>query len=139
MKPLTRIENFLAKIAGNPAANAEMQPRTRKEYFLNEIAENGGGGGGSGSSGTMVVQFDSDNDRFEATWQEVHDAMTDGKTVKFVYAESDYLYHHYAVMATSADSEYRIGAVTVTSTEGNWDVDFISLSASGANGYLIFD
>ena len=42
MKPLTRIENFLAKIAGNPAANAEMKPRTRKEYFLNEIAAGSG-------------------------------------------------------------------------------------------------
>lgn len=42
MKPLTRIENFLAKIAGNPAANAEMKPRTRKEYFLDEIAQNAG-------------------------------------------------------------------------------------------------
>lgn len=103
-----------------------------------EWAEPSGGGGG-GSSGTMVVQFDSDNDRWEATWQEVHDAMTNGKTVIFVFDESDYLFHNYAVMATSADSNYRIGAVTVTSTEGNWDVDFISLSASGANGYLTFD
>lgn len=42
MKPLTRIENFLAKIAGNSAANAEMKPRTRKEYFLNEIAAGSG-------------------------------------------------------------------------------------------------
>lgn len=44
MKPITRLENFLAKIAGLP--NANLTPRTRKEYFLNAIAAHGGGGGG---------------------------------------------------------------------------------------------
>lgn len=44
MKPETRIENFLAKIAGNSDAK-EMEPKTRVEHFLNDIAENGGSGG----------------------------------------------------------------------------------------------
>ena len=43
MKPKTRIENFLAKIAGNPDAK-EMEPETRMEYFLNDIVIPSGGG-----------------------------------------------------------------------------------------------
>lgn len=37
MKPLTRLEHFLAKIAGDKNAKA-LTPKTRKEYYLNEIA-----------------------------------------------------------------------------------------------------
>jgi len=38
MKPLTRIEQFLAKIAGNKDAK-DIAPKTRIEHFLNDIAE----------------------------------------------------------------------------------------------------
>lgn len=44
MKPKTREQNFLAKIAGDANADTTMKPRTAEEYFLNQIAENGGGG-----------------------------------------------------------------------------------------------
>ena len=40
MKPLTRKEAFLAKIAGEPV---DIEPMTREEIYLNKIAENGGG------------------------------------------------------------------------------------------------
>lgn len=40
MKPLTRLENFLAKIAG--LANDNLIPRTRMEWFLNAISEKSG-------------------------------------------------------------------------------------------------
>jgi hypothetical protein len=43
MKPKTREQNFLAKIAGDANADTTMKPRTAEEYFLNQIAENGGG------------------------------------------------------------------------------------------------
>ena len=42
MKPKTRAQNFLAKIAGDANADTTMKPRTAEEYFLNQIAENGG-------------------------------------------------------------------------------------------------
>lgn len=45
IKPLRRIEHFLAKIAGSEYAK-DLTPITRKEYWLNEIAKNGGGSGG---------------------------------------------------------------------------------------------
>jgi len=38
MKPLTRIEQFLAKIAGNKDAK-DIAPKTRLEHFLDDIAE----------------------------------------------------------------------------------------------------
>lgn len=43
MKPITRLENFLARIAKDPDAR-DITPKTRKEYYLNEIAAGGGGG-----------------------------------------------------------------------------------------------
>lgn len=49
IKPLRRIEHFLAKIAGSPYAK-DLTPITRKEYWLNEIAKSGGGGGGGGAN-----------------------------------------------------------------------------------------
>ena len=48
MKPNTRIDNFLAKIAGDPDANEAMIPRSPEEYYLDQIAQNGGSGGGGG-------------------------------------------------------------------------------------------
>lgn len=39
MKPISRLEKFLAKIAGY---EVKISPKSRKEYFLNEIAKNSG-------------------------------------------------------------------------------------------------
>jgi hypothetical protein len=66
MRPKTRLENFLAKIAGSPDAK-ELEPETRIEYFLNDIAENGGGSG-------------------DSTGDEVHAAVDDGQVV-YVFIE----------------------------------------------------
>ena len=46
MKPLTRKEFFMAKAAGQSVP--DLEPITREEYFLDQIAESGGGGGGGG-------------------------------------------------------------------------------------------
>lgn len=45
MEPITRKENWYARIAGD--AGAELTPVTREEFFLQRIAETSGGGGGS--------------------------------------------------------------------------------------------
>ena len=55
MKPNTRIDNFLAKIAGDPDANEAMIPRSPEEYYLDQIAQNGGGGGGGGGLPTPTA------------------------------------------------------------------------------------
>ena len=47
LTPITRTENFLARIAGDPAE--ELAPITRTEHFLQRIIDTGGGGGGGGS------------------------------------------------------------------------------------------
>lgn len=47
MKPFTRKENFLAKIAGDSDANELMKPKTRSESFLDKIAERLNNGGSS--------------------------------------------------------------------------------------------
>ncbi|MBO5970946.1 MAG: hypothetical protein J6S14_20915 [Clostridia bacterium] len=41
LTPVTRTENFLARIAGDDAP--ELEPITRTEHFLQEIIDNGGG------------------------------------------------------------------------------------------------
>ena len=46
MKPKTRLDNFLAKIAKDPDADSSMEPKSREEHYLNKIAENGGSGSG---------------------------------------------------------------------------------------------
>lgn len=55
MKPRTREEKYLAKIAGVDITTPE--PRTRKEHYLNVIAEHGGGGGGGGAIPTATVKI----------------------------------------------------------------------------------
>ena len=52
MKPKTRLDNFLAKIAKDPEADTSMEPKSREEHYLNKIAENGG----SGSAGYTVTE-----------------------------------------------------------------------------------
>ena len=62
MKPLTRKEFFMAKAAGQSVP--DLEPITREEYFLNQIAESGGGGGGSSDpygDYDLVWKFDVHN------------------------------------------------------------------------------
>lgn len=67
MKALTRKEIFLAKIAGE---DIDIEPLTREEVLLNQIAERGGGGGGSK---VYELTQDSDTKTFtlHATYNEV--------------------------------------------------------------------
>lgn len=58
LEPKTRLEQFLSAIAGNDIELPEV--KTRLEYWLKEIAENGGesgGGGGSSGGGGIVIRI----------------------------------------------------------------------------------
>lgn len=88
MLPLTREDNFLAKIAGDPDADESMKPRTRKEYFLNQIAENGGGGGGGTGGGVLIVNMDEDTFTLDKTWQEITNALGAGTVLIVPYPET---------------------------------------------------
>lgn len=48
--PESREESYLAKAAGVSGAQIPEKPLSRKEQYLNAIANNGGGGGGGGDS-----------------------------------------------------------------------------------------
>lgn len=98
MKPLTRKEFFMAKAAGQSVP--DLEPITREEYFLNQIAESGGGGGlppieegdegkvltasdgeavwASGGGGCFFVtgHFDEDKELvvLDYTWNEIYEA-----------------------------------------------------------------
>ena len=77
MKPLTRKEFFMAKAAGQTVP--DLEPITREEYFLNQIAESGGGGGGGGSKVYELTQ-DPDTQTFtlHATYNEVNEDLSTG-------------------------------------------------------------
>lgn len=60
-QPVTRLERYLAKMAG--VNSVVPTPVTRLEQFLNIIAENGGGGGGSDIY-TNTVTLDEDSGSF---------------------------------------------------------------------------
>lgn len=95
MKPKTRLENFLARIARDPDAT-EMDPKTRKEHYLNKIAEGNGLPGGS-----YYVEISGSGNDFTAdkSPEEISNAYASGLTVfcrlpryeRGVYV-GDYLY-----------------------------------------------
>lgn len=88
VKPKTRLENLLAKIAGNKDAK-EIKSKTKSEALLNEIADNQGEGGGSGGSGgALIVTMTQDEPGglrwdSETTYGEVYEAMLAGRPVFF--------------------------------------------------------
>lgn len=95
LTPLTRLEQFLAKIAGDDIELPEV--KTRLEYWLKEISENGGGGGG-GSSGLVVnvievPPVDPEDPEAESTYKldktagEILTAIQNGMPV---YLKEDY-------------------------------------------------
>lgn len=87
MKPLTRLENFLAKIAGDPDAKMDMKPKTRKEMYLDAIAR-GGGSSGGGSVEPLIVEIgtvDGQEGTFmKAQAKSIYDAFSAGTPVHLV-------------------------------------------------------
>lgn len=99
MKPLTRLENFLAKIAGDPDAKMDMKPKTRKEMYLDAIANGSGGGSGGSGSGTMKVIFvtlpgeTGETVTVDKTFEELYQAVQNGAYVYAVREASPIIYH----------------------------------------------
>lgn len=100
LTPLTRLEQFLAKIAGDDIELPEV--KTRLEYWLKEISENGGGGGGS-SSGLVVNIIEippvdpqeNPTYRLDKSAGEIIDALRSGRPVVAV-GDSGAAYLDYA-------------------------------------------
>lgn len=81
-RPLSRKEEYLAKIAGQAGVQKPDYPMSRTEEYLDYIAENGGGGGGGTSSfETLELVMDPDNDTVSTikTAREVLALYTSGK------------------------------------------------------------
>lgn len=74
MKPITRKEMLMAKAAGQSVPDIE--PITREEYFLNQIAESGGGVG----SKVYELTQDPDTQTFtlHATYNEIMGDLSTG-------------------------------------------------------------
>lgn len=70
--PKTRLEHYLAKIAGEDVITPEV--KTRLEYYLNEIAQNGGGGGAGlpsvteADDGKVLGVVGSEWDKMDKGW-----------------------------------------------------------------------
>jgi hypothetical protein len=89
LTPLTRLEQFLAKIAGDDIELPEV--KTRLEYWLKEISENGGGGGGGGSSGLIVETVEESPDvvRLNKTMKEIMTAVKNAQPVYLKITDGD--------------------------------------------------
>ena len=118
MKPKTRLENFLAKIAGSSDAK-EMEPKTRVEHFLNDIAQSGGGsGGGAGVFWVNITSPDGGTTwTADKTVDEVIAAVYGGK---MVYANFDGQYVPFVSSFSVADEDYR-GLTFAALTPNNYD------------------
>lgn len=127
MKPLTRKEFFMAKAAGQTVP--DLEPITREEYFLNQIAENGGGGGlppieegddgkvltvssgepvwASGGGGVSITQVEQTN---EGEYLELHmnskdlfEAYVNG-IVKVVFIDDESITSAFTILAAWFDT-----------------------------------
>lgn len=79
MKPLTRKEFFMAKAAGQTVP--DLEPITREEYFLNQIAENGGGGGSSDPYAGYDVVIKGEPGIDETVWSLIKGSYEDASTL----------------------------------------------------------
>lgn len=100
MKPITRKEMLMAKAAGQTVP--DLEPITREEYFLNQIAESGGGGGGlptieEGDEGKVLTV-----DEGAAVWAEGGGGSSDP------YAGYDWVIQHDSLDFTTSPSEYHV-------------------------------
>ena len=84
MKPITRKEMLMAKAAGQDVP--DLEPITREEYFLNQIAESGGGGGGGGVVCDLTSEIIEDAPVITAT-------MTAGALWSALQSGSSLLFH----------------------------------------------
>lgn len=75
VKAVTRLQKFLAAIAGDGVAP---NPITDKEKLLHNIAENVNNGGGSGGGVLVVTDTDGTLDK---TWTEIYNGMASGVVV----------------------------------------------------------
>jgi hypothetical protein len=75
LEPKTRLEHYLAKIAGEDVITPEV--KTRLEYYLNEIAENGGGGNPGYSKEEVRVNLIPEDEYTTHEVAEIGMAVTD--------------------------------------------------------------
>lgn len=76
------------------------------------------GGGGGGGSDVVIVHSDADTGALDKTWQEIHDALNDGKLVMDIYADGDDVFQTIYAIATPYNAQFAIYAVG-TSLQGD--------------------
>lgn len=129
MKPLTRKEFFMAKAAGQTVP--DLEPITREEYFLNQIAESGGGGGGGGVT-IVPATASSDTGMITSSMKagELYNAVGNG-VVYLSISEEDYEALYGIIEAHIVEGRY---SFAVASHGGMVAV----LNASSSNEYPVY-
>lgn len=124
MKAQSNVANLLAKIAGDPGAE-NVTPKNMKEYYLNEIAENGSGGGGA-----LVVT--KTNNALDKTYAEIKSAIDSGVLVMLHYVEYGADKVKYLISASGSEDSY-----TVEFTHGEEEgISSYIYAATSENGAL---
>jgi hypothetical protein len=100
LTPATRIEAYLAKIAGEDIITPEV--KTRIEYYLNEIAQNGGGGGAG-----LPAVTEADNGKILGVVGGEWDKMDKGWNVTNIYNT----FVEEQTVAVTSDGSYNGGVI----------------------------
>lgn len=132
VKAITRLQRFLAAIAGDAVA---LEPVTNEEKLLYNIAEKLNEQTPSGSGGVLVVTADNADGAgsLNKTWQEITAAMRTGGAIivsDTAQGEEGGTRCFWVTLATVAKGAYHIHAVSSTS-DATITALYVAPSASG--------
>lgn len=114
MYPRDRLLAFLAKIANEPGP--DLEPRDWLEYYLDKIAENGGGGGGAGVMFANLTYVGGEFAyRLDKTYSEMLAAIQAGTLVIIVDRTEQTAFFPVALTAVSYfDEDEEVDTITAS-------------------------
>lgn len=116
-----------------------MEPITRVEKYLSEIAENtrngGGSGGGGSESNVLIVNLNAETMGLDKTWQEINDA--DIAVIIHEYSDDELYSKSKAYVTATMPSER--GYMVYATTSSASSAMILTLVAEIADGYPVMD
>ena len=115
-------------------------------YASTQSGDNGPDeGGDEEGEDSMVIKYDTENSRYDKTWQEVYDAVNAGKTVFYAQEDSESgdmtLYYVVGVIPNDADApadyKYEVSLATIGYTESGGTPRMLLIACATASDYLV--
>lgn len=137
LTPKNRKEEWLQGLVDHETT---LTPKNRPEEWMKEIIDASGGGG---TGGGVLVCHIGENNALDKTWQEIKDAINDGKVITIaMYNLSPETDGEFAfiVYASVDDGIYSVILATISTNmetmKGVMDISI--LTTDSANGYPTF-